>query len=172
MWGRSTGSWRESRDRPAATPRRGRGVLTPPIAVATLLGVGRLRPAPGSWGSLAVLPAALLGAPGCLVLALGFTLAGLWAASRLEETEEDPGWFVVDEAAGQCLALAALPAGASAWWVLAAFALFRASDIIKPGPIGWADRMGGSLGIMLDDILAGLLAAGVLLGARAALGGV
>lgn len=142
--------------------------MSPAMAVASLLGIGRLRPAPGTWGSLVVLPAALLGAPACLALALAFLLAGLWAVSRLPEAREDPGWVVVDEAAGQCLALAALQAGASFWWVLAGFALFRAADILKPGPIGWADRMGGSLGVMLDDILAGLLAGGILLAARAA----
>jgi phosphatidylglycerophosphatase A len=143
--------------------------MTSAFAVASLCGVGRLRPAPGTWASLVVLPAALLGPWWCLAFGIAFSLAGLWAVSRLPEAREDPGWVVADEAAGQCLALAALPAGASFWWILAGFALFRAADILKPGPIGWADRMGGSLGVMLDDILAGLLAGAVLLGARALL---
>jgi phosphatidylglycerophosphatase A len=138
------------------------------MAVATLCGVGRLRVAPGTWASLVVLPAALLGPWWCLVLGIAFCLGGVWAVSSLREAQEDPGWVVVDEAAGQCLALAALPADASFWWVLAGFALFRAADIVKPGPIGWADRMGGSLGVMLDDILAGILSCGILLAARAA----
>jgi phosphatidylglycerophosphatase A len=138
------------------------------MAVATLCGVGRLRVAPGTWASLVVLPAALLGPWWCLALGITFCLGGFWAVSSLREAQEDPGWVVVDEAAGQCLALAALPAGASFWWVLAGFALFRAADIVKPGPIGWADRMGGSLGVMLDDILAGIFSCGVLLAARAA----
>jgi phosphatidylglycerophosphatase A len=138
------------------------------MAVATLCGVGRLRVAPGTWASLVVLPAALLGPWWCLFLGIAFCVVGVWAVSSLREAQEDPGWVVVDEAAGQCLALAALPADASFWWVLAGFALFRAADIVKPGPIGWADRMGGSLGVMLDDILAGILACGILLAARAA----
>lgn len=142
--------------------------MRPALLVATLLGVGRLRPAPGTWASAVVLPAALLGPWWCLALGISFSLAGLWAVSRLPEARKDPGWVVADEAAGQCLTLAALPAGASFWWVLAGFALFRAADILKPGPIGWADRMGGSLGVMLDDILAGLLAAAVLLALRGA----
>lgn len=140
--------------------------MTPALAAASLCGLGFLRPAPGTWASALVLPAALLGPWGCLALGIGFSLLGLLAVSRLPEAREDPGWVVVDEAAGQCLALAALPADAGFWWVLAGFALFRAADILKPGPIGWADRMGGSLGVMLDDILAGLLAGAVLLAAR------
>lgn len=140
------------------------------MAVASLLGIGRLRPAPGTWASAAVLPLALLGPWWCLALGLLFSLLGIWAVSRLPEAREDPGWVVADEAAGQCLALAALPAGASALWVLAGFALFRLLDILKPGPVGWADRMEGSLGVMLDDILAGLLAGAALLLLQAVLG--
>lgn len=136
--------------------------MSPAVAVASLCGIGRMRLAPGTWASLAVLPAALLGPWWCLALGVGFTLIGLWAVSRLPEARQDPGWVVVDEAAGQCLALAALPAGASFWWVLAGFLLFRAFDILKPGPVGWADRMEGSFGVMLDDVLAGLMAAGLL----------
>ncbi|MFH5923748.1 phosphatidylglycerophosphatase A family protein [Roseomonas xinghualingensis] len=142
--------------------------MPPAMAVATLCGVGRLRIAPGTWGSLVVLPAVLLGPWWCLALGIAFSLAGFWAVSHLPEAREDPGWVVADEAAGQCLTLAALPPDASFWWVLAGFALFRLADILKPGPVGWADRMGGSLGVMLDDILAGILAGGVLLAARAA----
>lgn len=136
--------------------------MGPAMAVASLCGLGRLRPAPGTWASVAVLPAALLGPWWCLALGVGFALLGFWAVSCLPEAREDPGWVVADEASGQCLALAALPAGASFWWVLAGFALFRVLDILKPGPVGWADRMEGSLGVMLDDVLAGLMAAGLL----------
>lgn len=136
-------------------------------AVLSLGGLGRLRPAPGTWASALVLPAALLGPWWCLALGVAFSVAGLWAVSSLPEAQEDPGWVVADEAAGQCLALAALPTDASGWWILLGFALFRALDIVKPGPIGWADRMQGSLGVMLDDILAGLLAAATLLALRA-----
>jgi len=144
--------------------------MTPAMAVASLLGIGRLRPAPGTWGSLAVLPAALFGPWWCLALGVGFSLAGFWAVSALPEAREDPGWVVADEAAGQCLALTALPAGASFWWVLAAFAAFRLLDILKPGPIGWADRMKGSFGVMLDDVLAGLVAGAALLVLRLSIG--
>ncbi|MDB5379409.1 MAG: phosphatidylglycerophosphatase, partial [Rubritepida sp.] len=61
---------------------------------------------------------------------------------------------------GQSLALAA----ASGWvGVMLAFALFRAFDILKPGPVGWADRQKGPFGVMADDVIAGALAAVVLL---------
>jgi phosphatidylglycerophosphatase A len=143
------------------------------LAVATLFGIGRLKPAPGSWGSLAVLPAALLGPAACLGLALVATVAG-WVAVRgvlAGDAEQDPGWIVVDEAVGMLVALAALPAGAGWIGVALAFALFRAFDILKPWPVSWADGLPGATGVMLDDILAGGLAAAVLLAAGAALPG-
>lgn len=135
--------------------------------VASLFGVGHLKPAPGSWGSAVVLPLALAGPSACLAAALVFTLLGLWAVRACDAAREDPGWVVVDEAAGQALALAALPAGAPLWSVLAAFALFRLFDIAKPGPVGWADRQGGAVGVVLDDLAAGVLAALPLVAARA-----
>lgn len=133
--------------------------------IATLGGIGLLRPAPGTWGSAAVLPVALLGPLPCLLLAGGLTIAGLWAIARLPERDADPGWVVVDEGAGQALALAALPVGAH-WGVLLAFLLFRAFDILKPGPVGWADRQAGAVGVMLDDLVAGAVAGGLILGLR------
>lgn len=131
--------------------------------VAALGGLGRLRPAPGTWASAALLPLALL--PGWVALAAcaGFTAAGFWALARLPEAEADPPWVVVDEAAGQSLALAAAEGLAA---TLLAFALFRAFDIAKPGPVGWADRQPGALGVMADDLLAGALAGLLVLGAR------
>ena len=140
-------------------------------AVATLGGIGRLRPAPGTWGSAAVLPAVLLGPWACLALSLLLTVAGYWATRRMlgDDTAADPSWVVVDEGAGQVLALAALPAGVGAPGVLLAFLLFRLFDITKPGPVGWADRQHGARGVMLDDIIAGALAAALILLSRALL---
>ena len=140
--------------------------------VATLGGAGLLRPAPGSWGSAVVLPLVLLGPLACLVLALLLTVAGFWAGRRvLADREEDPGWFVADEGAGMLLALAALPA-ATLPGVLLAFALFRALDIAKPWPVSWADAQPGAFGVMLDDLVAGAIAALGLLAFHAALPGV
>ncbi len=107
------------------------------------------------------------------------TYGGLWAitaatglpmrATPDAATHADPGWIVIDEIAGQMLALVALhrpsPLG-----LLAGFALFRLFDIAKPGPIGWADRQGGAAGIMADDLLAGFASALCLLLLQAALG--
>jgi phosphatidylglycerophosphatase A len=132
--------------------------VTPAKLVATLGGAGLIRPAPGTWGSAVVLPLALLGPLPCLVLAVLVTLAGFWAGSRVLKDAEDPGWFVADEGAGMLLALAALP-GPSWLGVALAFLFFRALDIAKPWPVSWADRQEGTLGVMLDDILAGAIAA-------------
>lgn len=147
--------------------------------IGTVGGVGYLRPASGTWGSLAALPLAwglhMLG--GFPLLLAGIALAcltGWWATGVMTagQENEDPSEIVVDELAGQWIALLAVsyPAWAHGievtrlWpgWV-AAFVLFRLFDIWKPGPIGAADRRGGPLGVMLDDVIAGVFAAiGVL----------
>jgi phosphatidylglycerophosphatase A len=137
-----------------------------PRFIASMGGVGFLRPAPGTWGSVLVLPVALAGWEASLALGVLLSVLGWWALNRLPEARQDPGWVVVDEGAGQSLALAALPA-AGVTGVLLAFLLFRAFDILKPGPVGWADRRKGAAGVMLDDIIAGALAAALLLAARA-----
>lgn len=143
--------------------------------IATFFGVGYLRPAPGTWGSLAALPVAALlhVAGGPVLLGLGVIAAfalGWWATARetAGKADPDPSEIVIDEVAGQWLALLPVSIGAAhagaamtaLWpgWVTA-FVLFRLFDIWKPGPIGWADRRGDALGVMLDDILAGLAAA-------------
>ncbi|MFM8613857.1 MAG: phosphatidylglycerophosphatase A [Alphaproteobacteria bacterium] len=145
-----------------------------PLLVATMGGVGRLKPAPGTWGSLVVLPAALLGPMPALLLAIFVTLIGFYAVREVlrETPDQDPGWIVVDEAAGMLIALAGLSMTASIWGVLIAFGLFRIFDILKPWPISWADQQKGALGVMLDDIVAGALAALALILARPLLPGV
>lgn len=143
--------------------------------IATFFHIGHLRPAPGTWGSLAALPCAwaLHGAGGPLLLGLGVIVAftlGTWATALETRGKEDhdPSEIVIDEVAGQWLAFLPVSIGAAhagvaltaLWpgWVTA-FLAFRLFDIWKPGPIGWADRRGDALGVMLDDILAGLAAA-------------
>jgi phosphatidylglycerophosphatase A len=129
-------------------------------AIASLGGIGFLKPAPGTWASAAVLPLAFLPPWVALLAAALFTGLGYWALTRLPEAAADPGWVVVDEAAGQSLALAA----ATGWvGVILAFALFRLFDITKPGPVGWADRQKGAFGVMADDVIAGAMAAVVIL---------
>jgi phosphatidylglycerophosphatase A len=145
-----------------------------PVLVATMGGIGRLKPAPGTWGSLVVLPAALLGPMPALLLGILVTLIGFYAVRQVlrETPDQDPGWIVVDEAAGMLIALAGLSMTASIWGVLIAFGLFRVFDIFKPWPISWADQQKGALGVMLDDIVAGALAALALILARPLLPGV
>jgi phosphatidylglycerophosphatase A len=145
-----------------------------PLLVATMGGIGRLKPAPGTLGSLVVLPAALLGPIPALLLVLLVTLIGFYAVRDVlrDTPNQDPGWIVVDEAAGMLLALAGLSLDASIWGVLIAFGLFRVFDIFKPWPVSWADQQKGAFGVMLDDIVAGALAALALILARPLLPGV
>jgi len=143
--------------------------------VATVCGIGHLRPAPGTWGSLAALPMAwalhVLGGPLLLGVGIALTFGTGWWSTALEtrgKADQDPSEIVIDEVAGQWLALLPVSIGAAhagvaigALWPgwITAFVAFRLFDIWKPGPIGWADRQGGPLGVMLDDLLAGLAAA-------------
>ncbi len=136
--------------------------------IASGFGSGRAPQAPGTAGSLAAL---LIGAglmwlsPAALPLAaLLASLGGLWAIAAAR-VEGDPGWVVIDEFAGMWIAMIGL-ARPTPLGLLAAFLLFRLLDILKPGPIGWADRQGGAAGIMADDIIAGAIAAGVLWAVR------
>lgn len=144
--------------------------------VTTVLGLGHLRPAPGTWASaVAVLAGVLidrfLGFPALVAATLAVTAAGFWACGRelAGRPGDDPSEIVIDEVAGQWLALL-FPAAAFwnrgvedwalvAWpgWV-AAFVFFRLFDIWKPWLVGRADRRGDAPGVMLDDLWAGLFA--------------
>ena len=139
--------------------------MSPARFVATMGGVGLARPAPGTWGSALVLPLALLGPAVCLGVAGVLVLAGYWAVRKLleEDRQADPGWVVIDEGAGQLLVLSALPPEPTGWGIVLAFLLFRAFDVYKVGPVGWADRRHGAFGVMLDDLVAGALGAAVVL---------
>ena len=132
--------------------------------IASGFGAGYAPIAPGTFGSIVGL---LLGALllhfwpiGLPLAALIAILLGLWAIGKIGGGN-DPGWITIDEIAGQLLALLPL-AAPSPLGLLAAFALFRLLDITKPGPIGWADRQHGAAGVMGDDVIAGLIAAGIL----------
>lgn len=137
--------------------------------IASGLGSGFVPRAPGTAGSLLALLLGiplLLAPPPLLTLAvLAASLGGLWAI-RAARVDGDPGWVVIDEVAGQWLALLGL-ARPTVLGLAAAFVLFRLLDIVKPGPVGWADRQGGAAGIMADDLVAGALAAGILWAVRA-----
>jgi phosphatidylglycerophosphatase A len=138
--------------------------MTPAHWIASAGGIGRAPAAPGTAASFAAL---LVGAAALWighftlpVLALTATLIGLWAVHATREAG-DPGWIVIDEVAGQWIALLGLPRVSWAG-LIAAFVLFRFFDITKPGPVGWADRRHGATGVMADDVVAGLISAALL----------
>ncbi len=138
--------------------------------VAGVFGAGRFPVSPGSAGSaVAILigwPLLLL--PGWVLIAAALAAtAGGWWAVRAAEIRGDPGWVVIDEVAGQWIALLGL-AVPTIPGLLAAFVLFRVLDVTKPGPVGWADRQHGATGVMLDDVIAGAIAAGLLSALRLA----
>jgi phosphatidylglycerophosphatase A len=93
-------------------------------------------------------------------MALLATIGGYLAVKRAA-IEGDPGWVVIDEFAGQWITLLAL-ARPTITGLVAAFILFRLFDITKLGPVGWADRRHGAFGIMADDVIAGVIAAVLL----------
>jgi phosphatidylglycerophosphatase A len=132
-------------------------------AIATLGGLGRLRPGPGTIASLLTVFAAWgLAALGGRALVLGAGVAAMalggWAAEHYarERGILDPSDCVIDEVAGQFLACAFAPRTILGYAL--AFAFFRALDILKPWPVGAAERLHGGLGIVADDVVAGVLA--------------
>src|ERR1700716_3073747 len=139
--------------------------------VATFFGVGRLRPGPGSWASavtvllwaaLAYGLAPALRTPVAIALAVLVTLIGIPAATRVARASglKDPQFVVIDEVAGQLIALIAVPL---AWKTfLAAFILFRGFDIWKPFPIRRLELLPEGTGIVVDDLGAGLYALAVM----------
>jgi len=144
---------------------RRRAALSLDAVIATWFGVGHFPIAPGTAGSLAALPFAWLIRThlGPLALAIGVGavfVIGVWAAGRYARARgiTDPGSVVIDEVAGQWLAVILVPPDLIAYAI--GFALFRAFDVIKPWPISALDRkLKGGLGVMLDDLLSGALAA-------------
>ncbi|MGD9690323.1 MAG: phosphatidylglycerophosphatase A [Phycisphaerales bacterium] len=146
------------------------------MMMVTVFGLGRLRPASGTWGSLPPVAAAGLlwaggapwwawwGAMGALVIvfSIACVMFGDWAEA--EFGKKDPGQVVADETAGMALTLMFLPWGwtgtwaAGAAWLAGAFLLFRAMDIIKPPPARGLQRLPSGWGILVDDLLAGVYA--------------
>ena len=132
--------------------------------LATWFGLGLLPFAPGTWASLSALPLAYglvrLGGIWALSIATGAVLAvGLWASGRMETDMgvKDPGQVVIDEVAGQWLALLPVALDWRLWPV--AFVVFRIADIAKPWPMYLAERhIPGAAGIMADDLVAGAYA--------------
>lgn len=138
-------------------------------AVGTFFGAGLLSPGPGTYGSAAAMllwlllayllhPTPLALTIGTIIAALAATLIGIPAATIVarESGREDPGHVVIDEVAGQLIALIAIPAD---WQhALVSLLLFRLFDILKPPPIRQLERLPEGTGIMLDDVAAGIFA--------------
>lgn len=139
--------------------------------VATFFGAGRLRPGPGSWGSLATVilwwlltrviapDRQALAATGLAVLAI---LIGIPAATRVARASglKDPQFVVIDEVAGQLITLIAVPVSWKS--LLLGFILFRGFDIVKPPPVRQLERLPDGVGIVVDDVGAGLYALAVM----------
>jgi phosphatidylglycerophosphatase A len=153
----------------AQTPAARWGKTTWAWLTGTVFGIGLLHGGPGTWASLAAMAVWFVAAravhisPPILTaatLAAGAiaTLIGIPAASIVarESGREDPGHVVVDEVAGQWIALAASPVEIR--HALLAFAFFRLFDITKPPPARQLERLHGGLGIMMDDVAAGVYA--------------
>lgn len=136
------------------------------LFLATGFGLGRIPFAPGTFGTLAGLPLiwimAQLGAwpGGTAFFLVSVILVSVWIADRAEGllNEKDPGCIVIDEMAGYCLAMTLVPLTPAT--LVAGFAAFRCFDIIKPGPVRYfEEHFSGGAGVVLDDIMAGGLAA-------------
>ncbi|MDT4969020.1 MAG: phosphatidylglycerophosphatase [Acidobacteriota bacterium] len=172
----------------AQTERPARGLSDRLALVIATCGVGYLPLAPGTWGSLvgvglyllieyvalnflfahaeryglAILVVETPRIAFLLVVTTVVTLVGIWAGTRAEKLfqSKDPSRVVIDEVAGQLVALSTVPPHIYGWWgIITAFVLFRVFDIWKPYPARRMERLESGLGIMSDDIVAGAYAA-------------
>ncbi|MBD0373191.1 MAG: phosphatidylglycerophosphatase A [Pyrinomonadaceae bacterium] len=169
-----------------AQPRSRKGLTDYVALCVATCGVGYLPLAPGTWGSVVGVLLYLLFEAACLraftfmqgrgfdatelyllrttllvlIIAL-ITLAGVWAATRAESLlrRKDPGAVVIDEVAGQMIAFVFVPARVGPWMIIAGFILFRLFDIWKPYPVRRLESLEAGLGVMGDDVLAGIYAA-------------
>lgn len=136
--------------------------------IATFFGIGHLRPGSGTWaagitvllwwgaGHYWIQPSWLLAV--AVIASVLVTVIGIPASTVVarESGVKDPGFVVIDEVAGQLIALVGAPLD---WkYLLAGFILFRSFDIVKPFPLRRIERLSGGTGIMLDDVGAGLYA--------------
>ena len=133
------------------------------VQIATLFGVGRVPIAPGTAGSLATLPLVVLMARtmptwGYALVAAAISVLAIAVSGPAARVlgSRDPHPIVIDEVAGQVITFIGLPVDPIS--LLAGFLLFRVADVVKPPPVRQAEALPGGLGIVADDILAGLYA--------------
>ncbi len=142
--------------------------------LATWFYSGRIKPASGTWGTLAGLPLLYLlawfpltsSAVSFLVLTAIIFIVGLWVSHHYvtRTGETDPSAIVIDEVAGMALVFAFLPDPMQWSWCLLGFVLFRLFDALKPWPISVIDKkIHGPLGIMLDDVLAAIISGVIII---------
>ena len=143
--------------------------LNPVHLLAFGFGSGAAPKAPGTFGTVAAvvlyLPLSLLSFDHYLLMILVTGVVGIYVCGKTAEDlgVHDHGGIVWDEFVGFWVTMIAAPVG---WvWILVGFVLFRFFDILKPWPINWIDKkVAGGFGIMLDDVIAGVMAALVLQG--------
>ncbi len=172
-----------------ARPRRSRTAGDWVALALATCGVGMISIAPGTWGSavgvgiylllgeasvrlfayatargISVPPLEAFRTTFVLVMLIGLSVAGVWAATRAEKLlgRKDPGAVVIDEVVGQLITFLFIPFGAGMWAIVAGFVAFRVFDIWKPYPIRRLESLESGLGIMADDVLAGAYAATLL----------
>jgi phosphatidylglycerophosphatase A len=133
--------------------------------IATGFGIGKLPVAPGTWASVAMLPvgyviASTLGPIALAMIGVALTVLGIWVSDLVVKTrgdDKDPRDIVIDEIAGQAIAL--VPAALDPLNYIVAFGLFRFFDIGKLWPANVAQRLPGGYGVVVDDVVAGIYAA-------------
>jgi phosphatidylglycerophosphatase A len=140
---------------------------------ATVLGAGYSPVAPGTAGSavaLVILWLVPFSQIGLIVFLLAVTFFGTWAANVVEAAigDKDPGVIVIDEVAGMTMSVLVLPLTPPV--LLAGFVLFRVFDVVKPFPANRLQALSGGVGVMIDDLIAGLYALLVLIAVRAIVG--
>ena len=144
------------------------------LAIATVGGVGWAPVAPGTVASaltIVVLWLLALSPVALIVLCVAVTLIGGWAAHHAERMlgRKDPGVIVIDEVAGMTLSVLFVPLSIPI--AVLAFLLFRVFDVVKPVPARQAQELPGGAGVMVDDLVAGLYALGIVAALRALVGG-